>query len=206
MRPLTLVLAAALPALALPAAAQEQNQTRPEGWISRFDRGQNGAGTLVTMAPGWHLNPGPSGIHYHPDRTASGSFRISSESFLFPDSRPREAYGLLFGGRNLDGPNQAYSYFLIRGDGSYLVKRRDGAETSTVVEWTSNDAIVPLQSDGQAKNTLAVEAGPETVDFFVNGTKVTSVPRDRLLVDGIVGLRVNHGLNIHVTNLDVAAK
>lgn len=204
MRPLTLALPALLLTLALPATAQERG--RPDGWISRFDRGQEGAGMLVAMPPGWHLNPGPSGIHYHPDRTASGNFRIASESFLFPDSRPREAYGVFFGGRDLDGPNQAYSYFLVRGDGSFLVKRRDGAETSTVVEWTSHDAIVPLQSDGQAKNTLAVEAGTDAVDFFINGTKVTSVPRDRLLVNGVVGLRVNHGLNIHVTNLTVTSK
>ncbi len=56
----------------------------------------------------------------------------------------------------------------------------------------------------QAENVLAVECGPETVDFYINGTKVTSVPRAQLDVDGIVGLRVNHSLNLHVSELSVA--
>ena len=37
----------------------------------------------------------------------------------------------------------------------------------------------------------------------MNGAVVTSLPRADLSLDGVVGLRVNHGLNLHVTNLKV---
>jgi len=191
---------------ALPAAAQEQK--RPDGWITRFDRpGQaDTAVLLVDMPPGWHVTSGPAGIHYDPNRTARGNFRLESEIFLFPDSREREAFGIFFGGRNLQGDDQSYSYFLIRGDGSFLVKRRDGTQTPVVVDWTPHDAILAKKAEGQAKNTLAVEAGAETVDFFVNGARVASVPRSDLQVDGVVGLRVNHRLDLHVTSLAVTTK
>ena len=190
------------------SSATAQEQKRPEGWITRFDRaGQaDTAVLLVDMPPGWHVTSGPSGIHYDPRQTAQGNFRLEAPIFLFPDSREREAFGVFFGGRNLQGDEQAYSYFLIRGDGSFLVKRRDGSRTPVVVDWTQHDAVEPKKTEGQAKNTLAVEAGPDTVEFFVNDAKVASVPRSDLLVDGVVGLRVNHGLNLHITTLEVTRK
>jgi hypothetical protein len=40
------------------------------------------------------------------------------------------------------------------------------------------------------------------VHFFVNGTEVTSVPRSELVVDGVFGFRVNHGLNLYISRLD----
>jgi hypothetical protein len=43
------------------------------------------------------------------------------------------------------------------------------------------------------------------VDFMINGTKVASRPRADLAVDGVVGLRVNHNLNLHVSKLEVTA-
>jgi hypothetical protein len=39
-----------------------------------------------------------------------------------------EGYGLFFGGKSLEGKDQQYTYFLIRQDGSYLIKRRGGGE------------------------------------------------------------------------------
>jgi hypothetical protein len=48
---------------------------------------------------------------------------------------------------------------------------------------------------------LAVEAGAETVRFFVNDEEVAAVPRAELDVDGIFGFRVNHRLNLHISTL-----
>ena len=53
------------------------------------------------------------------------------------------------------------------------------------------------------KNVIAVEARGDRVRFFVNGSEVASVPRSELAVDGQVGLRVNHRLNLHVSRLEV---
>ncbi len=38
---------------------------------------------------------------------------------------------------------------------------------------------------------------------MVNSTEVASVPRADLPADGIVGLRVNHALNLHIDDFSV---
>jgi len=37
----------------------------------------------------------------------------------------------------------------------------------------------------------------------VNGQEVATLPRADLAVDGVVGIRVNHALNLHVSRLEV---
>lgn len=194
-----------LAALVPPLAAQEQS--RPAEWKVRFDRpdAPDSALFFVTMTPGWHITTGPAGILYDPARRGSGNYMVESETFLFPGER-LEGFGLFFGGRDLEGAEQAYSYFLVRKDGKFLVKRRTGSTTSELVPWTEHAAIVKQEGDGQAKNVLAVDVGPREVVFLVNGRAVATLPRDGLDTDGIAGLRVNHRLNLHVTRLDVTAR
>ncbi len=195
-------------ALGWPAALFAQGEA-PGGWLVRTDQGGHGAGDLefVDMPPGWHITTGPAGIFYDPDKTASGSFRIESEMFLFDPGPRNEAYGMFIGGRDLDGAGQVYTYFLIRRDGSVLVKRRDGAETSTMLGWTSHDAVVTWEGRGEdettAKNVLSIEATASQLIFGVNGDEVFRTARDGQHADGIVGLRVNHGLNLHFSSLEV---
>jgi hypothetical protein len=193
--------------LLLAPAALAQDLERPAHWLVRLDR----AGTsesdvyFVEMPPGWHITTGPAAIFYDPARTATGSYRLSAEVYLFPGER-REGVGVFFGGRQLDGADQAYAYFLIRKDGRFLVKTRHGSETQVVVPWTEHAAIVPHEGgEDPVKNVLGVEVGSEEVLFYVNGERVTSVPRTELDCDGMVGLRVNHGLNVHVSTLAVEA-
>jgi hypothetical protein len=192
--------------LAAPATAQEQELKRPADWKVRFDRAgiPDTAIYFVSMPPGWHVTTGPAGILYNPATKAQGEFRLTSTIFLFdPGRRHREAYGILFGGRELDSPNQSYTYFLIRDTGDFLVKRRDGSGTKTVHQWSPSGAIMKHPGDANAKNILMIEAKADVVDFYINGEKVTRVPRGEIRVEGIVGLRVNHSLNLHVTDLVV---
>lgn len=194
-------------AVLLPLCLAAQEQERPKDWKVRFDRADAQDSTLffVTMTPGWHVTTGPAGILYDPSRKATGTFRVESEIFLFnPGDRHREAFGVFFGGSDLDGAGQAYTYFLIRNDGSFLIKRRDGTETSTVQDWTATEAMVRHDgSDGTAKNILAVEVGASDVLFYVNGQPVASHPKASLHTRGVVGLRVNHNLNLHISSLSV---
>ncbi|MEE8117717.1 MAG: hypothetical protein V3T28_11455 [Gemmatimonadales bacterium] len=194
-----------LMSIAAPLAAQDSGLKRPDTWQVRFDRPgtPDSAVHFVEMAPGWHIRTGPAAILYDPARTAEGSFAIESETYLFSASGRREAFGVLFGGRDLAGPNQTYLYFLIRGDGSFLVKSRHGRQTETLVPWTRHAAILPKPTDGSAKNVLKIVVGEENVEFFVNDTSVASVPRAGLECDGIVGLRLNHRIDLHVTTLEV---
>ena len=191
-----------------PATAQDPPEREfPEGWEVRFD--QEGASMddlhMVTMPPGIHIKTGPRLIAYHPDSVASGDFRIESETFLFDPEGRREAFGFFVGGSDLQGPDQRYTYFLLREGGEFLVKTRSGTATPVVQDWTAHPAIVSYATKPEdastARNVLALEADGDELRFFVNGEQVWSGPRGDVATDGVFGLRVNHRLNLHVTTI-----
>lgn len=191
------------------AATSASAQPKPAGWSVRLDH-PNRFSTddvfFVDMAPGWHVTTGPAAVLYHPDSTASGTYRIESEIFLFDPGERREGYGVFFGGRDLDGPDQMYTYFLLRRDGRFMVKVRDGDGTAVVRDWTPNAAIATWESRAAdaatVRNAISVDVRAADVVFGVNGTEVARVARDQLPgTDGIFGLRANHSLNLHVTGV-----
>jgi hypothetical protein len=196
----TLLFALAL--FAVPLSGQEQE--RPANWKVRFDRAgaPDSALSFVTMTPGWHVTTGPACILYDPQRRGSGQYTVEAEIFLFPGER-LEAYGVFIGGQGLEGADQTYTYFLLRKDGKFLIKERVGQSTNDLVSWTEHEAVVRQEGKDQAKNILAVEVGSSAVSFLVNGQVVTTLPKTRVHTDGIVGLRVNHRLNLHVSRLDI---
>ena len=192
-----------LAAVAAPTVLSAQE--RPEGWEMRFDRSgtPDSAVSFVTMEPGWHVTTGPRVILYDPLMVASGTYQVRTTIHLFR-SPPREAFGLFIGGSDLQGADQSYTYFLIRGDGHFLIKQRQGLETPTLQEWTKHEAIVPHEGgDDPVTNVLAVNVGATSIEFFINGVQVTSVGTEGVQTSGIVGLRVNHRLDIHVQEFDV---
>lgn len=199
--PLAAQTAARPAALAAPAA-------RPAGWQVRFDRPNvaDSAMRIDQMGPGWHfytLGRG-SGIAWRPEQTASGNFKAELESALFPTTGEHtEGFGLIVGGQNLQADNQTYYYFLIRKNGQFLIKHRAGAETHTVVDWTPHAAIAQQTGQENARNTLAIEARADSVRFLVNGQRVHTASRQGFDVDGVVGVRVNHQLSVHVTRVTV---
>jgi len=201
---------AALVAAALPLAAQQHQPdhdktiagggTLPAGWKGRLDGGgASMAGVKMTpMGGGVHIMSGPAGIYYRPADKPTGEFAASATFTQMERAEHPEAYGIFIGGANLDGASQKYTYFLVRQDGKFLIKRRAGNDTPTVVDWTDSTAIRKPDSSGKMSNTLTVEVGREKVRFLVNGTEVTSTDTSKVDAAGIAGLRVNHNLNVHV--------
>ena len=176
-----------------------------EGWEVRLDQGTDPADVLSfrTMGSGLHATTGGSGtaIFWQSDSMHKEDYTISASfTQVQPSSHPN-AYGLIFGGSDLAGPDQRYSYFVVREDGQFLIKKRMGSEVPTVVDWTPHAAINALDAEGRAMNTLAVEVGSDQVRFLVNGTEVTTQPRSAVDTDGITGLRVNHELDVHIGDL-----
>lgn len=198
-----------------PKVPQGKNLDKPEGWIVRLDKPdpnvtigaeeKEGGIWFVNMTPGWHVTTGPAAIFYHPESVAKGESRIEAVIHLFePKGRHREAFGLLYGGADLEGANQTYDYFVIRNTGEFLIKRRTGSETSVIRNWTKSDAIVPYQEGKTSvQNVLTIEGGKDEVTFLINGVSVATLPRAEVRLDGIIGLRVNHHVNIHVGDLSV---
>ena len=204
-------LAPLLPLFALALVASSlaaQDLQRPDGWNVRFDdpgASEDELEMFVSMPPGWHVTSGPAAIFWGPEMEASGNYRVEMEVFLFDPKGMREAFGMFAGGRNLEGDDIEYTYFLIRDGREFIVKRREGADAPTLRPWTGHEAILGWTDRGEgatAKNILAIEAGAETVRFLVNDAEVAVLPRADLGMDGAFGFRVNHMLNVHVSRLE----
>ena len=160
---------------------------------------------FVNMVPGWHITTGPAAIFWHPASTAKGSYRAETVIHLFDPQGRNEAFGIFFGGKNLKAEDQSYSYFLLRNSGEYLIKNRSGSETSIVQNWSLAPSMNTYSdsTESSVRNQLAVEVTGDSATFFVNDEEVATIPTSQLNIDGIVGLRVNHRLNVHVEDLAV---
>lgn len=214
MRKLIVTLAT-LAAAASPLAAQQHPHnpvdggheagTLPAGWQARLDRADANLGDVKfeAMGDGFHVTTGPAVILWNPaNNVADGSFtaRVTFAQTKAP-THP-EAYGLVAGGRDLSGSAPEYFYFLVRGDGKFMLRHRAAnGELHTIHDWTENAAIHKQDAQGQATNTLAIVATPSGVIYKVNRVQVAETPN----VSGVgqVGLRVNHNLDVHVSNFGV---
>lgn len=190
-------------------AAQEAEFTRSAGWSLRADRASVDLSEVffVDMPPGWHITTPQAVTVWRPDQSATGRYRAEMEVYLFDPEGRREAFGMFIGGADLEGGAQRYLYFLLREGGEFTIKVRRGDEAPTLVPWTRTEAMISFagRPDGEATalNLLAVDVGADNVRFLVNGTEVAELPRGDLPLDGIVGMRVNHRLNLHIGRLEV---
>ncbi len=180
----------------------------PAGLLRRLDRtNRDPADFRVSGIDGrLHIQTGPAGILYRPeDLVESGDFTVSvTLTELDAPSGHREGFGVFIGGQALQGSGQRYTYFLVRADGSYLVKYREGDSTVNLTEggWRPSDAVT-VGGDVDVTNALSVNVIGGMIRFAVNGIEVEEVPTGGLPVHGVIGLRVNHNLNIVVEGLSV---
>lgn len=222
MKTVTHALAAVTLLVASPAVAQDhaghsmpEHGTRavadglPEGWLMRLDResATPDMAEFVVMEPGWHVKTAGAGagIFWKPEMEVEGRYTASATLHLFNPRGHAEAFGLFVGGDELGDMEQEYLYFLVRQTGEYLIKRRVGDGTEDVVGWTRHSAV-PIAAAGEVgptEYTLAVRAGEREVEFLVNGSVVHTMPRSAVDTDGVVGLRINHMLDLHVETLAI---
>lgn len=195
---------------AAPLAAQDTDASGslPAGWEARLDRPNASLADakVVPMGDGMHFTLGPSGIFYRPADEVSGSYTVTATFTQTKAPQHPEAYGLFIGGRDLQGPQQDYLYFIIRGDGRYMVRHRAGSETHTIADWTPHAAVKAQDTAGKATNTLTIQVTDESVRLLANDQEVASYRRadvPYLNTDGIVGLRVNHNLDVHVAGFRI---
>jgi hypothetical protein len=210
---------AAIGVAALPVIAQHPAQhqadpdkkvagggTLPSGWKGRPDSGSLAGVKVTPMGGGIHFMSGPAGIYYKPADKATGPYEARATFTQMEPAAHPEAYGLIIGGSDLEGADQKYTYFLIRQDGKFLIKRRAGDKTPTIADWTDSAAIKKADSSGKMSNTLAIEVGKDKVRFLVNGTEVNASDAAQVDASGIAGLRINHNLNVHVEGFAVKSR
>jgi len=182
------------------------------GWKVRADRSTSasdpdGAGTIkfTAVGKGFHAVNPQAAVYWSPANAAKGTYTVKGTFTLNTPSGHTNYYGLVFGGSDLDGANQAYTYFLIAQDGSFLVKKRIGdAKTDNVVAKTPHAAIKKPDAGGKSTNVLEVRVLADKVDYVVNGSVVGSSPKAGLTTDGIWGIRVNHLLDVNIDDVGVS--
>jgi len=187
-------------------------QAPPAGWKMRVDRSTSasdpdaaGAIKFVTMGTGFHATNPQAAVYWNPANKAAGTYTLKGTFTLMKPSGHTNYYGLVFGGSDLEGANQSYTYFLVAQDGTWLVKRRDGEVAKDVSPKTANAAVKKPGADGKSTNALEVRVGADKIDYVVNGTVVNSTPKSAVArTDGTYGIRVNHLLEVHIDGLAVA--
>jgi hypothetical protein len=190
---------AALPSLGDTPHSAAMPATPPTGWRAAPTEGVRLSGLeplIVETEPHVVLWPEESTALEAPYRVEAHVEKLSGRLY--------EGYGIVFGGDPLDAPEseQRYAYFLVRGDGAFLVKRREFHETPVVKDWTAH-AAVNRDGDQGASNHVAVEVRADSVFFLVNGTEVSRLPADQLRISGVAGLRVAHHVRLAVRGFTV---
>jgi len=200
-----------VPVLLLLAVVSLSAQAPPAGWKMRVDRSTSasdpdaaGAIKFVTMGTGFHATNPQAAVYWNPANKATGNYTLKGTFTLMKPSGHTNYYGLVFGGSDLEGANQSYTYFLVAQDGTWLVKRRDGEVAKDVSPKTPNAAVKKPGGDGKSTNALEVRVSADKIDYVVNGTVVNSTPKSAVArTDGTYGIRVNHLLEVHIDGLAV---
>jgi hypothetical protein len=198
--------------LALAAIAPLAAQS-PAGWKMRVDRSQSASDPdasgnikFVKEGAGFHCTNPQAAVYWNPANTATGTYTLKGTFTLMKPSGHTNYYGLVFGGSGLEGTDQAYLYFEVAQDGTWLVKSRNGTATPTVTAKTPSDLVKKPDDTGKSTNALEVRVGADKVDFVVNGTVVHSEPKTGMLAktDGTYGIRINHLLEVQVDGFGVS--
>ena len=157
----------------------------------------------ATRDGSWEVTTGPAHIVFAARDTASGNYTASATFTQLEAPHHPEAYGIFVGGRNLQSPSRAYTYFLVRGNGQFLVKSPEGANTKDVIAWTPNAAVPKADSSGHGTYRLAVRVAADSVRFMVNDKQVGAVKAGTVATDGVAGLRVNHNLHVRTAPITI---
>jgi hypothetical protein len=183
----------------------------PAGWQIRLDdkdatRYTTNDISFAPMGGGFHITSGPAAIYLGAE-LPNGEFVLEATFSQMEAPQHPEAYGLFFAGRDLDDSDkQTYVYFLVRGNGQFLVNHRAGRDVHKIVDWRDNAAIRKQDASGKATNQLTVRVGADSVRLLANGLQLAAFSRNEITnAGGKAGLRVNHNLNVHVTGFRAAA-
>lgn len=203
-RVLTVALIAMLGA---PLAAQ-----RVDSWKMRVDRSTNAQDPddnpelkVVAMGKGVRITGGPAGVFWNPADNLSGNYTIRATFNLQQPSNHTNYYGIVFGGVDLDGPKQTYSYFVVAQNGTFQIRHlaAGAAQPTNIMGRTAHASIVQPTAGGQSTNRLEVRVAGDTITYLVNGQTVHSGPKGTTNTNGLAGVRVNHMLDVQVEGFEI---
>lgn len=195
------------PVAAAPGADPDVNVSGgavPAGFTARADKDAAMSGAAYTANGGkWEVKTGPAHIVYSATTLGAGNYTASGAIEQLEAPTHPEAYGIFIGGRDLDKPTQAYTYFIVRGTGDMAVKVREGDKTRDVIKWTASPDVPKADASSKATYALDAQVTGDAVKFSINGKQVGSVSKVGLPTEGIAGLRINHNLHVSATPVTV---
>lgn len=188
-----------------------------KGWSGRVDPQAVKRGSKLSdarfadLAGGWRISAGPAAIYWNPANATAGDYTAKATFTQVKPTEHAEYYGLFIGGSRLDGEKQNYLYCAIAGNGTFTVKHRIGDEVHELAGRTAHAAIKSVDASGKATNQVGWRVTKDRTACLVNGTEVWGYASPSLVgegklesLDGIVGIRVNHNLEVQVSGFSVA--
>ena len=173
-------------------------QVRLDKSVSASDPDDAPDVTIASVGRGFQVTTGPAAVVWNPANTARGAYTLKGKFTLQKPSGHNNYYGLIFGGRDLDGPKQAYVYFLVSQNGTYTLRRRVGDAVTDIQARVAHASIQKPDANGRSVNAVEVRVAGNTVSYVINGTVVHTMPKDGTMADGLAGVRVNHQLDVQV--------
>lgn len=175
----------------------------PEGYLAQTDLPNANVADAAYQPDGngrWEVRTGPAHLLYALKDTARKVYSVTATIEQLEKPAHPEAYGVFIGGSALDAPaERRYTYFLVRGDGEYMVKVRDGMQTRTVTDWTAHPAVPHEDAAGKAVYGIKIDVDGKTAKVSVNGKPVTTIVAKSGPLEGVTGVRINHNLHLMVT-------
>jgi len=136
-----------------PQAPTAGNGIEVGGWWARLDDPKEARTGLkfVTMGTGFRATTGPTIILFDPNEDWEGPYTTKATLTMTKLASHQVAYGLFVGGQDLDTDKQRYTYFEIRQDGKYLIRKRSGSTIADVAgSWADHAAIQKAQCQRQS--------------------------------------------------------
>lgn len=190
--------------LAVPSVSSAQGapRTSPPGWKSRLLNGGPDTTAQIWVTPGgWHVTTTDNGLWWDTTMVEKKAFSVSLEATLLPGAA-RNGFGMFVGGRDLEKQRPAYLTFQIRPDGRFLVGLHEGREEHGLVPWMYHPAITTTAGE-VVTYRLRLEVHPLRLDYFVNDVKVHSMSRATVRAEGVMGLKLDAGLDLEVSEFKV---
>jgi hypothetical protein len=84
-----------------------------------------------------------------------------------------------------------------------MLKQRAGDAAPTLQNRMAHASVKQPDASGQSVNTLEVRVMGDTLTFAVNDAVVHTMPKGTIKTDGLVGVRVNHVLDVQVEGFEL---
>ena len=161
-----------------------------------------------TLLPGGGIEAkgGGNATMWRPGTALEPPYRLSMRVTATNLGLHPHGAGIVFGGNDVNSDKQTYSYFLVRGDGQFLIKTRNGGDTSDICLWSDHAAISKEGAkSGIAANALTVDVQTSATRFLINGTQVHEATTEELHASGQYGARLVHDLDVRFDQIEVAS-